>query len=155
MANPFVEKEVNKIINQQNIEYPKNSALASAWIIANFKGENIKIYDVQNSSSLCDYNIIASAQNITQAKAMVDEISYNLKKSGMKLHSLEGLTDGDWVLLDLGDIIIHIFQEYARELFNLDELWKDFPQIEIPQEYYFEHAELTATTSEDSTDSYF
>lgn len=155
MANPFVEKEVNKIINEQNLEYPKNMALASAWIIANFKGENIKIYDVQHSSSLCDYNIIASAQNITQAKAMVDEISYNLKKNGMNLTSLEGLTDGDWILLDLGDIIIHIFQEYAREIFNLDELWKNFSQIDIPQDYYFEHAEVTAVKEEDSTDSYF
>lgn len=156
MANPFVEKEVAKIINTENIKYPQNMALASAWIIANFKGENIKIFDVHKSSSLCDYNIIASAQNITQAKAMVDEISFNLKKHGMGLTSIEGMTDGDWILLDLGDIIIHIFQEYAREIFNLDELWKDFSQVEIPQEYYFEHAEVTSETkSEGSTDSYF
>lgn len=155
MANPFVEKEVKKIITEQNIEYPKNMALASAWIIANFKGENIKIFDVKDSSSLCDYNIIATAQNPTQARAIVDEITFNLKRNGMHLISLEGLTDGEWILLDLGDIIVHIFQEYARDIFDLDDLWKHFGQVQIPQDYYFEHKEVTATNTEDSNDNFF
>jgi ribosome-associated protein len=155
MANPFVEKEVKKIIQDQNIEYPKNMALASAWVIANYKGMNIKIYDVQESSSLCDYNIIASAQNTTQAKTMIDEIQYNLKRNGCEMVSLEGVTDGDWILLDMGDIIIHVFQEYSRDIFDLDRLWSEFDQVVIPQDYYFENAEVPAVTEEDSTDNYF
>lgn len=154
MANPFVEKEVTKIIQEQNIEYPKNMAMACAWIIANFKGINIKIFDVANTSSLCDYNIIASAQNTTQAKAMVDEILVNLKKNGMELISLEGLSDGEWILLDMGDIIVHIFQELSREIFDLDKLWLGAPQVEIPQEYYFQNSEVMAK-EEDSSGSYF
>ena len=158
MANPYIEKEVAKIIKDQNIEYPKNMALASAWIIANFKGVNIKIFDVSSTSSLCDYNIIASAQNTTQAKSMIDEMLLNLKRNGMETVSLEGMTDGDWILLDMGDIIIHIFQEYSRELFDLDKLWENASQIEIPQEYYFQSSEQSgevAVSEEDTSDSYF
>lgn len=155
MANPFVEKEVQKIISENQAEFPKNHALACAWIIANFKGVNIKIFDVRASSSLCDYNVIASAGNTMQAKAMVDEICYNLKRSGAKIISLEGLSDGDWILVDLGDVIVHIFQEISRDIFDLDTLWSKFPQIEIPSSYYFGQPELEAAKKDGSTDSYF
>lgn len=155
MANPFIEKEVNKIINEQGIEFPKNHALAVAWIIANFKGVNIKIFDVHESSSLCDFNIIASAQNVTQARSMVDEITFNLKKNGANVISIEGLTDGDWILVDMGDVIVHIFQEVSRDIFDLDSLWGAYPQVEIPSSYYFSNPEMEASGKDGSTDNYF
>ena len=85
---------------------------------------------------------------------MVDEIQYNLKQHGAKVLSLEGVTDGEWILLDCGDVIVHVFQELSRDIFDLDELWSSYPQVEIPQEYYFEHPETQAPKS-DSTDNYF
>jgi ribosome-associated protein len=157
MANPYVEKEVKKIVEELSGEYPKNIALAAAWIIANFKGINIKIFDVKESSSLCDYNIIASMQNTTQARAVIDELSANLKKNGNNIISIEGLTDAEWILLDAGDIIIHLFQETARDIFDLDNLWGAFPQIEIPSDYYFSSPEIEQPVAkqEDPTDNYF
>lgn len=152
MANEFVKKEVNKIFEQKE-DNSKNMALAAAWIIANYKGVNIKIFDARKTSSLCDYNIIATAQNVTQAKTMVDEIQYNLKQHGAKVLSLEGLTDGAWMLLDAADVIVHVFQETPREIFDLDELWSAYPQVEIPQEYYFTSAEEPKKA--DPTDNYF
>lgn len=154
MASEFVKKEVNKIF-EQNEENSKKMALSAAWIIANFKGVNIKIYDARKSSSLCDYNVIATAQNVTQAKTMVDEIQYNLKQHGSKVLSLEGITDGAWMLLDAADVIVHIFQEIPRDIFDLDKLWSDYPQVEIPQEYYFGHSEEEAPKKTDPTDNYF
>lgn len=162
MSNPFVQKEVSKIINDQGIEYPKNIALAAAWIMANFKSINIKIYDVKDSSSLCDYNIIASGINTAQARAIVDELQVNLRENGSEIISLEGLTDGEWILLDAGDIIVHLFQEHARDVFDLDSLWSNFPQIEIPQDYYFSspamaeaEAEKAKAKASNPTDNYF
>ena len=134
-------------------EYPKNMALASAWAIAHFKGINIKIFDVSASSSLCDYTIIATAENTTQAKAMVDEIQYNLKQNGAKLIAVEGLTDGEWILVDLGDIIVHIFQEVSRDIYHLESLWEGSPQVEIPSEYYFGPGAEAGKA--DSTQNYF
>ncbi|MBT4790234.1 MAG: ribosome silencing factor [Halobacteriovoraceae bacterium] len=152
MNNPYIQKEIAKIVTANN--YPENMALASAWIIANFKGINIKVYDAKETSSLCDYNIIASAENEIQAKAMVDEIVVSLKEHNLELLSLEGMGNAEWILLDLGDIIIHIFQELTRDVFDLDSLWHDQSQLPIPQEYYFSQAE-EIKKSEPSTRDYF
>lgn len=155
MAKEYIEQEVKKIIDSH--EFPKNIALASAWIIAHYKGINIKIHDMSELSSLCDFNIIASAENTTQARAMIDTIEYNLKQAGQSTISLEGLVDGEWILLDLGDIIVHIFQETSREVIDLDRLWKGAPQVEIPQEYYFGPAktENSATEVKEDSENYF
>ena len=150
MSNEFVQKEMKKVID--STEYPKNMALASAWALAHFKGVNIKIFDVSEISSLCDYNVIASAENTIQAKAMVDEIQSSLQQNGAKLISIEGLSDGEWILVDLGDIIVHIFQETSRGAYDLESLWKDSPQVEIPSEYYFGHSTEKPT---ESTGNYF
>jgi ribosome-associated protein len=155
MANPYVTKEVTKIVKDQGLEYPKNFALASAWVIANFKGTNIKIFDVSGSSSLCDYNVIASMQNTMQAKSAIDEIQYNLKQNGGQVLSLEGLSDGEWILLDLGDVIVHLFQEHSRDIYDLDSLWRNFPQVSIPAEYYFGEGQININKSQEPTDNYF
>lgn len=151
MSREYIEKEITKIISSE--EFPKNMALASAWIIAHFKGVNIKIFDVSQTSSLCDYNIVASAENSTQAKAIVDEIQRQLKQH-INVNSLEGLTDCEWVLLDLLDVIVHIFQETTRDVFALEDLWKDSPKVEIPAEYYYGPGEELKPSS-DPTENYF
>jgi ribosome-associated protein len=138
MSNPFIQSEVDKVLKSQ--KYPQNSALAAAWIIAHFKGINIKIIDSKETSSLCDYNIIASAENTIQAKSMADEIVKNLKASGMQVISQEGLIKGEWILIDLGDVIVHILQDICRDSYDLDSLWNGQPQVEIPQEFYFGQA---------------
>lgn len=151
MSNTYIEKEIAKVT--ESAEYPKNMALACAWIIANFKGVNIKIFDVSKFSSLCDYNIIASVENTTQARAIIDEIQKQLKSLGAKVNSLEGLAEGEWVLLDMCDYIIHIFQETSRDVFNLEDLWTEAEQIQIPNEYYY--GPNSESETEEATESYF
>jgi len=152
MANEFVQKEVEKIFKNTE-DNSQAMALSSAWIIANYKGVNIKAFDVSKTSSLCDFNIIATAMNPTQARTMADEIQYNLKQNGAQILSVEGLSDNEWVLIDAGDVIIHIFQEISRDVFDLDSLWHEFEQLKIPSEYYFSHPEMNE--QEESTQNYF
>ncbi len=135
--NEYVQNEVNKIISNNSFEFPLNHAMASAWIMANFKGDNLKIFDLKKSSALCDYSIIATAQNATQARAMVDEISLNLKNHGASIVSYEGYESADWILLDTGDVIVHIFNGPARDVYDLDLILAKNPQVKIPEEYYF------------------
>lgn len=135
MANPYVTKEIEKLYEKDHSA--KGLALISAWIIAHYKGINLKIYDVHETSSLCDFNILATAENTTQAKAMVDEIVSNFKLKEINIVSLEGMNEAEWILLDIGDVIVHIFQEHTRDVFDLDHLWADSPLIEIPQDFYF------------------
>lgn len=155
MSNPYVAKEVAKIIEEKKDNYPDNIALASAWVLAHFKGINIKIYDATECSSLCDYNVIASAENTTQAKAMVDELVRNLKEHGHEIVSLEGMGEAEWILLDMGDVIIHIFQEVSRDIFDLDSLWREGKQLDIPQEYYFGKSEADTEEKKDPALNYF
>lgn len=155
MSNPYIAKEITKIIEEKKANYPDNIALSSAWILAHFKGVNIKIFNAKETSSLCDYNVIASAENTTQARAMVDEIVSNLKEHGVDVISLEGMGDAEWVLLDLGDIIIHIFQEVSRDVYDLDSLWHSQDQLAIPQEYYFGTTETVTEEPKDPALNYF
>jgi ribosome-associated protein len=154
MLNPFIEKEVSKIIEENKAEFPKNIALACAWVIANFKGINIKIYDVSGSSSLCDYNIIASAQNTTQARAIVDILSPALKANNQEILSMEGVHEAEWILVDTGDVIVHLFLETSRDIFDLDTLWRKYDQVQIPKEYYFGAAQ-NETSPTEPTNNYF
>jgi ribosome-associated protein len=147
--NPYVQTEVKKVISNTGFEFPLNHAMASAWIVANYKGENLKVFDLRKSSALCDYSILATAQNITQARAMVDEISANLKENGANLVSYEGYETANWILLDTGDIMVHIFTGPARDVYDLDSVLTRNPQVKIPDEYYFGKATAVATEKAD------
>lgn len=135
--NEYVQTEVKKIIENSAFEFPLNHAMVSAWIVANYKGDNLKIFDLKKSSALCDYSILATAQNATQARAMADEISVNLKNQGAHIVSYEGYEGADWILLDTGDIIVHIFNGPARDVYDLDLILAKNPQVKIPEEFYF------------------
>ncbi len=153
MSSEYINREVEKIISNKDYKFPQNLAMTSAWILANFKGINLKVLDVHEQSTLADYFVIGSATNITQAKAMADEILRQFKKHGYKSISKEGLNDTDWILLDLGDVIVHIFLETSRFVYNLDELWAEAKSIEIPQSYYFSSPEVSEETA--ATKHYF
>lgn len=135
--NEYIQNEVNKVITNTSFEFPLNHAMASAWILANFKGDNLKIFDMRKSSALVDFSVIATAQNYTQARAMIDEISTNLKQQGANIVSYEGYESADWILLDTGDIMIHVFTGPARDVYDLDMVYAKNPQIKIPEEFYF------------------
>jgi len=135
--NEYVQGEVKKVIANTGFEFPLNHAMASAWIVANYKGENLKIFDLRKSSALCDYSILATAQNATQARSMVDEISANLKDNGASIVSYEGYESANWILLDTGDIIVHIFNGPSRDVYDLDLVLARSPQVKIPEEFYF------------------
>ena len=151
MSTDFVKKNVDEIIGKEtNYPFPLNLAMASTWILGNLKGINLRVFNVANLSSLCDYYVVASASNVKQAKSMSEEIISNLKRNGQKLISCEGFNEADWVLIDLGDVIIHIFLETSRDTYNVEALWSECPTVEIPTSYYFSDPEETQSNSEKS-----
>jgi ribosome-associated protein len=149
MANEYIQDEVKKVISNPTFEFPLNHAFASAWILANFKGDNLKVFDLRKSSSLFDFSILATAQNSTQARAMADEISFNLKQHGAHMVSYEGYESADWILLDTGDIIVHIFTGPARDVYDLDMILAKNPQVKIPEDFYFGRPTSVSTEKAD------
>lgn len=136
-TNEFIKKNVDEILKNKNYDSSLAKAMACTWICGNFKGINLKLLDTSKTTSLGDYFVLASANNNSQASAMGEEIVSQMRRVGMEVLSREGLNNGaDWLLIDLGDIIIHIFQDTARSVYDLDNLLAS-PSIEIPNEYYY------------------
>ncbi len=136
-TNEYIQNEVKKVIENSAFEFPLNHAMASAWILANFKGDNLKVFDMRKSSSLTDFAVVATSQNATQARAMIDVVSHQLKENGASILSYEGYESADWILLDTGDVMIHVFNGPARDVYDLDIVYAKNPQVKIPEAFYF------------------
>ena len=92
-------------------------------ILDDAKTENIKIVDLKNKSSIADSFVIATCRSTRHANATADELTKKLKKIGIKCPSPEGRPKCDWVIVDAGSIIVHLFREEIRDLYSLEKLW--------------------------------
>ncbi len=98
------------------------------------KASDVIIYNVGEASSISDYIIICSGSSDRHVKAIADNVSKHMKELGHAPLSIEGYSDGNWVLVDLDDIIMHVFYQPIREYFRLEELWSGAERLEIPAE---------------------
>lgn len=89
------------------------------------KGEDIQIIDIREVSVLADYFIIASGGNPNQVQAMVDEVEEALGKEGCHLRQIEGYQTAGWILMDYGDLIVHVFNREDRLFYDLERIWRD------------------------------
>ena len=87
------------------------------------KADDIKIFDMQGISMLADYYLLCSGQTTIKVKAVAQHVEEELTKAGHKLYGSEGLSDGLWVLLDFGTVIVHVMRTQEREFYNLERLW--------------------------------
>ncbi len=87
------------------------------------KAENIVTIDLEGRSSLCDAAVIASGRSSRHVAAMADHLARRLKESGYGTRPVNGAAQGDWVLVDAGDVIVHIFRPEVREYYDLEGMW--------------------------------
>lgn len=142
MAKEYINKEVEKILARQDIETSLKQAYISAFLLASYKAENLKVFDMRETSSLCDYHILATANNPTQARSMMDELRRIYRDYKITTRTLEGDESADWILLDTGDVITHVFQLATRDVFDLDQVLLKNRQVQIPEEYYYSNADV-------------
>jgi len=93
--------------------------------LEDIKGIDIKVFNVENKSSVTDIMVFASGNTSRQVKALADSVADKAKKAGMRPLGMEGDDTGEWVLVDLGDVVVHIMQPAIREFYNLEKLWGD------------------------------
>ena len=98
--------------------------------LADKKGENIKIIDISEVSPIADYFIIADGANQNQLQAMCDAVDEELYKAGCELKQTEGNRNSTWILMDYGDIIVHVFSKEDRLFYDLERIWKDGVEID-------------------------
>ena len=91
--------------------------------LEDIKARDITVLDVRKLTSLCDTQIIASADSNRQVKALAQHVRDRLKAAGAGIVGVEGEETGEWVLVDAGDIVVHIMQPAIRAYYNLEELW--------------------------------
>lgn len=95
------------------------------------KGEDIRVIDISEVSVLADYFLIANGSNANQVNALVDSVEEELSKAGFEVKQREGYGLGNWVLLDFGDIIVHVFDKENRLFYDLERIWGDGKVVEI------------------------
>lgn len=105
---------------------------AAARAASDKMAQEIIAFDVSEQLAITDAFVLASAPNDRQVKAIVDEVEGKLREIGAKPIRREGQRDGRWVLIDYGDIVVHIQHEEERTFYALDRLWKDCPSIDLP-----------------------
>lgn len=104
-----------------------------ACAAANKKAVRPVILDMAGRSIITDYFVIASGRNAPQLRALRQEIERVCDEHRLAIRHREGVESGIWVLLDLGDVIVHLFQEDARQYYALEELWGECPQVPLPK----------------------
>lgn len=109
----------------------KEMAKIACLALEEKKAADIKIIDISGVSVLADYFIIASGSNKNQVQAMVDNAQEQLYKAGYESRQVEGYNTANWILLDYGDIIIHVFDEENRLFYDLERIWKDGASVTI------------------------
>ena len=91
--------------------------------LEDIKGYDITVMDVRKLTAMASYMVIANASSTRQAKALADNVREKLKELGADVQGVEGEKEGEWVLVDLGDIIVHIMLPATRAYYNLEQLW--------------------------------
>lgn len=111
----------------------KEMAKLAYEALADKKAEDIKIIDIHEVSVLADYFIIASGTNRNQVQAMADNVEETLHKAGCLVRQTEGYNSANWILMDFGDLIVHMFDSENRLFYDLERIWRDGKTI-TPEE---------------------
>ena len=101
--------------------------------LAEKKGDNIKIIDISEISPIADYFIIADGANQNQLQAMCDAVEEELYKADCKLKQTEGNRNSTWILMDFGDVIVHVFSKEDRLFYDLERIWTDGKEVSVDE----------------------
>jgi ribosome-associated protein len=119
-----------------SLDPSREKALLAARAAIDKKAENVRILDLTDISGFTDYFVVCSGMSDRQVQAIADSAEHALTAAGHDVLSIEGYADGRWVLMDFGDIVVHVFLDALREYYDLENLWADAPRIKIPSEFY-------------------
>lgn len=97
------------------------------------KAEDISVIDISGVSVLADYFIIANGNNKSQVQALIDSVEEKLGRAGHNPKNVEGYQTGNWILMDYGDVIVHVFDRQNRLFYDLERIWRDGKKVDISE----------------------
>jgi len=95
------------------------------------KGRDVLVLKIEGLSVIADYFVICSGNSETQVQAIAREIKDKMDENHISIKGIEGMDQARWVLIDLGDVVIHVFHKEERDFYNLERLWRDAPIVEV------------------------
>ncbi len=108
-----------------------SAAKRAAQVLLDNKANDVVVLDLRPVSDMADFFIVASGTSDTHVRATAGHVVETLKKEGIKVHSVEGLEQGRWVLLDYVDFVVHVFHPTLRAFYQLERLWGDAPAVAV------------------------
>jgi ribosome-associated protein len=112
----------------------EEKAALTSRIAADKKAMDVVVLDMRDASSITDYFLICSGGSERQVQAIADAIDDQLAQSGMASLGVEGYREGRWILMDYGDVIVHVFSQETRDFYDLERLWANAPKIDLSRE---------------------
>lgn len=108
-------------------------AVEIAKVLSSKLGQDIKVLEIADVTVIADYMVIATGRSSTQVKALADEVEFKMSEKGIEPSHIEGHRSNSWILLDYTDIIVNVFNEEAREFYDLDRLWQDGKELDLSE----------------------
>lgn len=124
------QQENRYLARPEKLHEPEPSWLTAVHAAESKQARDIAVLDVRNVTSFTDHFVICTGANARQIQTIADEIQQQLKKGGELPSSLEGYQNAEWVLVDYGDFLVHIFSQKARVYYDLERLWRDAKPVE-------------------------
>lgn len=113
----------------QELQKAKEMASIAYQALTDKKGEDVRVIEITEIASFADYFVIADGNNPSQISALVDNVEEQLSKAGYEPKRIEGVRNSNWVLMDYGDIIVHVFSKEDRLFYDLERIWKDGREV--------------------------
>lgn len=113
----------------KELEQAKQMASIAYNALTDKKGEDVRVIQITEIASFADYFIIADGNNPSQITALVDNVEEKMSEAGFEPKRIEGVRNSNWVLMDYGDIIVHIFSKEDRLFYDLERIWKDGKEL--------------------------
>jgi ribosome silencing factor RsfS/YbeB/iojap len=114
---------------------PRETALLCVRYALDKKAYDLSLLDVGACTSLADFFLICTGRSDTQVQAIAQSIEENLRGLGRKPRTIEGMRSGQWVLMDYGDVVVHVFLESVRAFYDLERLWARAATVTLPEPY--------------------
>ena len=121
---------LNKEKKFQDISSEAKARIVAGWLDEK-QGDHIVIMDVSKMSSVTNMTMVVSARGMKHAQALADQLLQRSAEENIEFLSMEGRQTGEWVLVDLNDVLVHIFLEELREFYNIEGMWAEAPRVEI------------------------
>lgn len=121
------------VTEQEGVIDPANLARQIAAVASDALASDIIVLDIQEISTITDYFVICSADNVRQLRAIAEHIEREIRSEGVRTDRREGIPDTGWMVLDYGAVIVHIFTEEQRAFYRLEELWADAQRLLVIQ----------------------